>query len=137
MKHLVYPPFTVSCLVSIQLPDNKSRQPDIAIKVAFYINHWDDIHSTAKREAVWKLERLGVDKDTLKDAYFETDDHSYTAVEPKGVKREYGVPVEAFYLHDPKKRALLIRQRRLVPESREEMVAIYGKAEAAAKEVAA
>lgn len=136
MKNCLYPPFTVSCLVNIQLPDNKTMNPDISVKVGFYINHWDDIYSAAKREAIWKLERLGVDKDTLKDAYFETDDHSYTAVEPKGIKRVYGEPVEAFYFHDPKKRALLIRQRRLVPESREEMVAIYGKAPAAVQGVA-
>ena len=43
------------------------------------------------------------------------------------MRREYGVPVEAFYFHDPKKRDLLIRQRRLVPESQAEMVAFYGK----------
>ena len=137
MKNSVYPPFTVSCLVNVQLPDNQSLHPDIAIKVAVYIQHWGDIYGAAKREAMWRLERLGVDKDTLKDAYFETDDHSYVALEPKGVKREYGVPVEAFYFHDPKKRALLIRQRRLVPESQAEMVAIYGKTAAPAKEVTA
>lgn len=130
MKLSAYPPFTVSCTVNIQLPDNQSYRPDIAIKVAFYINHQDDIHSQAKREAIWQLERLGVASDKLKDAYFETDDHSYIAVEPKGVKREYGVPIEAFYHHDPKKRDVLIRQRRLVPESHTEMVTLYGKAAA-------
>lgn len=128
MKPSAYPPFKLHCTVTIRLPDNKSFSPDIAIKVAFYINHWDDISSTARREAIWKLERLGVAKETVQDAYFEIDDHSYIAVEPKGVKREYGVPVEAFYHHDPKKRDLLIRQRRLVPESQREMVEIYGKA---------
>lgn len=133
MKPFAYPPFGLACTVTIQLPDNKSYSPDIAIKVAFYINHRDDISSTAKHKAIWKLERLGVTKETLQDAYFETKDHSYTAIEPKGVRREYGVPVEAFYFHDPKKRALLIRQRRLVPESQREMVEIYGKAAATPK----
>lgn len=137
MRKFSYPHFVASCLVNIQLPDNKTFNPDIAIKVGFYISHWGDIHSAAKREAIWKLERLGVDKETLKYADFETDDCSYTAVDPKGVRRVYGVPVEAFYFHDPKKRALLIRQRRLVPESREEMVAIYGKAPATVQGVAA
>jgi len=137
VKNCLYPPFTVSCLVNIQLPDNKSWRPDIAVKVGFYINHWGEIHSAAKREAIYRLERLGVNKDTFDYADFETDDHSFTAVEPKGVKRVYGEPVEAFYLHDPKKRELLIRQSRLVPESREEMVAIYGKAPTAVQGVAA
>lgn len=129
MKRLTYPPFTVTCTVNIQLPDNQSFHPDIAVKVGFYIQHRDDIYSSAKREAIWRLERLGVASDKLKDASFETDDYSYTAIEPKGVKREYGVPVEAFYHHDPKKRDVLIRQRRLVPESHSEMVRLYGKAE--------
>ena len=127
MKLLTYPPFRATCIVNVQLPENKSYTPDIAIRLTFFINHWGDIHTTAKREAIWKLERLGVDADTLKNADFETDDHSYIAVEPKGVKREYGVAVEAFYHCDPKKRDLLIRQRRLVPESQAEMVEIYGK----------
>ena len=128
MKPSTYPLFTVSCTVSIQLPDSQSYRPDIAIKVAFYINHWDDIHRQAKREAIWQLERLGVASDKLKEAHFETDDHAYIAIEPKGVKREYGAPVEAFYHCDPKKREVLIRQRRLVPDSQTEMVALYGKA---------
>lgn len=127
MKFSAYPPFRLTCIVNVQLPENKSYTPDIAIRLTFFINHQDDVYGHAKREAIWKLERLGVDKDILKDAYFETDDHSYIAVEPKRVKREYGVAVEAFYNCDPKKRDLLIRQRRLVPESQAEMVEIYGK----------
>lgn len=127
MKNLQYPPFKVTCIVTVQLPENKSYTPDISIRLTFFIQHWGDIHGYAKREAIYRLERLGVATDTLRDAYFETDNHSYIAVEPKGVKREYGVPVEAFYLHDPKKREVLIRQRRLVPESHAEMVELYGK----------
>ena len=127
MKFSTYPPFRVTCTVNVQLPENKSFNPDIAIKLSFYINHWGDIHGTAKREAIWRLECLGANKDTLKDACFETEDHCYVAIEPKGVVREYGVATEAFYLCDPKKRERLICQRRLVPESQAEMIAIYGK----------
>lgn len=135
MKRAAYPPFKVTCIVTVQLADNKSYNPDIAIRLSFYINHQDDVFCHAKRDAIWRLERLGVDKETLKDAYFETEDHSYIAVEPKGVRREYGVAVEAFYhLADRKKRGVLIRQCRLVPESHVEMVEIYGKATQATAE---
>lgn len=138
MKRPTYPNFRLTCIVNIQLPENKSTRPDIAIRVKFYIQHWGDIHSAAKREAVWNLERLGVDKETLKFADFETDDCAYEAVDPKGVRREFGVPVEAFYLCDPKKRDVLIKQCRLVPDSYEDMVAMYGKpVKATADEVAA
>lgn len=134
MKRAAYPSFKATCIVTVQLADNKSYSPDIAMRLSFYINHQDDVFSCAKREAIWKLERLGVDKDTLKDAYFETEDHSYVAVDPKGVRREYGVNVEAFHFFDRKKRDVLIRQRRLVPESHVEMVEIYGKATKATSE---
>lgn len=137
MKPSTYPPFGFRCTVDVQLAENKSYTPDISIKVAFYIQHWGEIHAGAKREAIWKLERLGVDKYTLENAYFETREHEYTAIEPKGVKRD-GTPIEAFYLHDPKKRDQLIRQRRLVPDSREEMRAIYSQpAKVLIEEVAA
>ena len=126
MKPSTYPPFGFRCTVAVQLSENKSYTPDISIKVAFYIQHWGDIHPAAKREAIWKLERLGVDKDMLKDADFETSEYEYTAIEPKGIKRD-GTPIEAFYHCDPKKREQLIRQRRLVPDSYEDMHAMYGK----------
>lgn len=127
MKPLTYPPFNCTCICTVQLPENKSYTPDIAIRMSFYIQHWGDITSYAKQEAIYRLERLGVNKETLENAYFDTEDCSYVAIEPKGVRREYGIPVEAFYLHDPKKRDLLIRQRRLVPDSHHEMVEMYGK----------
>lgn len=130
MKRTTYPSFIWSGLVCIQLPVNKSYQPDIKIKVAFYVNFRDEVEPTAKREAVWTLSKLGVSVDTLKDAYFETEDGGYTAVDPKGVRREFGDSVEAFYLHDPKKRDQLIRQRRLVPDCHAEMVRMYGRKEA-------
>lgn len=127
MKLLTYPPFRATCIVNVQLPENKSFNPNISIRLTFFINNQDDVYSYAKREAIWQLERLGVDSAKLKDACFETEDHSYIAVEPRGVKRDYNEPVEAFYFCDPRKRDLLIRQRRLVPESQAEMVALYGK----------
>ena len=129
MKPLTYPPFKCTCICTVHLPENKTRTPDIAIRMSFYIQHWGDITSYAMREAIYRLERLGVDKETLQDAYFETEDHTYLAIEPRLVRRQYGVPVEAFYHHDPKKREQLIKQRRLVPDSHSEMVEMYGKAE--------
>ena len=129
MKPSTYPTFKCTCTCNVHLPENKSYTPDLAIRLSFYIQHWGDITSYAKREVIYRLERLGVDKDTLKDAYFDTEDHTYLAIEPRLVRRQYGVPVEAFYLHDPKKRDTLIKQRRLVPDSHWEMVEMYGKSE--------
>jgi hypothetical protein len=113
----------------VHLPENKTYTPDLAIRLSFHIQHWGDITSHAKQEAIYRLERLGVDKETLQNAYFDTEDHTYLAIEPRLVRRQYGVPVEAFYLHDPKKREQLIKQRRLVPDSHREMVEMYGKTE--------
>jgi len=127
VKLSTYPAFRLKCTVGIILPGNTSCKPDITLVVSLFVNHWNDIQSGAMREAVYRLELLGVDKDTLKNAEFEVDDCSYVALEPRGVRREYGVPVEAFYHHDPKKRDVLIRQRRLVPDSQAEMVELYGK----------
>jgi len=128
VKASLYPTFLASCTVILQLPDNKSTRPDLRVRVTTYINTWDDVHRNAVAECKYRLGLLGVTKETIDLAYFEIDDTRYTAVEPRGVRREYGVAVEAFYLHDPKKRDVLIRQRRLVPESMTEMMAIYGKA---------
>lgn len=127
MKPSLYPPFLASCTVTLQLPDNKSSHPDLRVRVTTYINTHDDVHGNSVAECKYRLGLLGVTKETIDSAYFEIDDTSYTAVEPRGVRREYGKAVEAFYFHDPKKRDVLIRQRRLVPESRTEMMALYGK----------
>lgn len=127
MKNSTYPPFKVTCTVDVIMPGNDTPFPDLVIKLEFYIQCWDDIHTAAKREAKYRLERMGVDSDKLKHACFEDGDHEFIAIQPKGVKREYGVPVEAFYHCDPKKRDLLIRQRRLVPDSLGHMRELYGK----------
>ena len=127
MKFSTYPPFLCTCICNVQLPDNKSRSPDIRIKLTFHINHWGDIQRGAMSEAAYRLERLGVEKETLQYADFEVADCDYVALEPRGVRREEYSGVEAFYHCDPKKREVLIRQRRLVPESQAEMVELYGK----------
>ena len=127
MKLSTYPPFMVHCKCNIQLLDNKSTRPDVSINVSFYIQHWNDITPGAKNEAVFRLLKLGTNPETLENAYFEVDDMTYVAIEPRGVKREYGVPVEAFYHHDHKKRDTLVKQRRLVPDSYAHMVELYGK----------
>lgn len=138
MKHLTYPYFRITCTVNVHLPENTSYTPDVAVKQSFLIRNLDEIHRTARRDAIWTLERLGVDSDKLKLAEIETDDHSYIAIDPKGVKREYRVPVEAFcFCEAGKKRATLIRQRRLVPDDLEDMVAMYGQPVKAPAAVAA
>ena len=50
MKRAVYPPFKATCIVTVQLADNKSYNPDIAMRLSFYINHQDDVYGHAKRE---------------------------------------------------------------------------------------
>jgi hypothetical protein len=117
----------VSCKCGVYLLGSQKTKPDVSINLAFYIQHWDDISPGAKSEAVFRLTQLGVNRATLEDAYFEVDDITYVAIEPRGVKREYGVPVEAFYHHDHKKRDTLVKQRRLVPDSYAHMVELYGK----------
>jgi len=124
-----YPTFRVSCAVCIHLAGSESRHPDIKVKVGFYAQHHDDVQSAAKRDATWRLERLGVTPETLKGAYFETEDHAYIAVNAKGVRRENALDVEAFRHCDTiKKRDVLIRQQRLVPDDHADMVAMYGPA---------
>lgn len=129
MKKHSYPTFRISCLVCVHLAGSETIHPDIKVKVGFYAQHHDDVQSAGKREAIWRLERLGVAAETLKDAYFETEDHSYIAVNAKGIRREYGIDVEAFRHCDTiKKRDVLIKQQRLVPDDHSDMVAMYGPA---------
>jgi len=128
VKYLTYPPFVCHCLVAVQLAENRNyNSPDVKIKVSFYINHSGDIYQAARGFAERNLQRFGVAPELLASASYEVEDEDFYAVEPRGVRREYGEPVQAYYFHDPKKRELLIRQRRLVPESREEMIRMYGK----------
>jgi hypothetical protein len=132
MRPGAYPSFFTSCLVRISLANSDNpNHADITIKVGFYIQHWGDIQKNAMRYATWNLERLGVTESTLKNAQFEVDDCQYVAVDPKGVKREYGDRIEAFYHCNPKKRDTLIKQSRLVPDSYADMVEMYGKPVAA------
>ena len=134
MKLSTYPPFRCHCLVAVQLAENHDyNSPDVKIKVSFYIQHWGDIYRGARSMAERNLGRLGVVPELLATASYETEDEDFYALEPRGVRREHGEPVEAYYFHDPKKRDLLIRQRRLVPDSLGHMRELYGKPVAVAK----
>ena len=129
MKFSTYPPFLCKCLVALRTPSDEPKwNPDIRVRVAFYIHHWGDIQRGARSKVEQQLRALDVSLEVLAHADYEVEDCEYYALEPRGVRRnEDNERVEAFYLHDPKKRDVLIRQRRLVPESANEMMAIYGK----------
>ena len=126
MKRQTYPYFLVVGLVAAY--EHGSSRPDIEVRASCYISYHDETHSALVRDAKFRLERLGVPKERLDALYFEgvdiTDRH---ALDAKGVRREYGVPVEAFVdAPDLKKRDLLIRQHRLIPHDQSDMLAIYG-----------
>jgi uncharacterized protein YprB with RNaseH-like and TPR domain len=128
VKNLTYPPFRCHCQVAVQLASNHSyNNPNVIVRVAFYIQHWGDIYAGARSATESSLLSLGVSPVLLATAGYEVDDVEYYALEPRGVRHEDGEPVQAFYLHDPKKRETLIKQRRLVPESAAQMVEMYGK----------
>lgn len=133
MKFSTYPPFLCKCLVAVRTRGDEPKwNPDIRVRVAFYIHHWGDIQRGAHSKVEQQLRALEVPLEVLAGADYEVEDQEYYALEPRGVRRnEDNERVEAFYFHDPKKRELLIRQRRLVPESANEMMAIYGKPVAA------
>lgn len=133
MKRHTYPHFRAITTVSILL--GGSIQASVCLVVAFYISHQDETHRIGRETALYKLQCIGVPADSLKNAECEVEVTEYIAIDPRGVRRDWGTQVQAFYLHDPKKRDVLIRQRRLVPESHKEMLEIYGpKAVAATAE---
>lgn len=95
------------------------------LRVQFNVQHAFD--SGARWAVEGALERLGVPAETIKSAAIEYQIVSYVACNAIGVKRaNWFDPVDAFYLVEDKDRARLIRQRRLVPESIEESLRIYG-----------
>lgn len=124
MKRHTYPHFRATTKVSLML--GGSSQASVCLVVAFYISHWDEIHRIGRETALYKLQSIGVPADSLKNAECEVEVTEYIAIDPRGVRRDWGTQVQAFYLHDPKKRDVLIRQRRLVPDSHKEMLEIYG-----------
>jgi hypothetical protein len=137
MKRHTYPHFTVVGIVSAH--EHGSTSPAIEVKASCYISYDDEAYSGLVRAAKWKLERLGAPKERLEALYFEgVDITDRWALDAKGVRREYGVPVEAFVdSRDLKKRDVLIRQRRLIPYCQTDMLAIYGPAKTTAPETQA
>ena len=126
MKRHAYPHFTVVGIVAAY--EHGSSRPDIEVKASCYISYHDEAYSALVRDAKWRLERLGIPKERLETLYFEgIDITERNALDAKGVRREYGVPIEAF-LDSPelKKRDVLIRQHRLIPHDQRDMLAIYG-----------
>jgi hypothetical protein len=144
VKLSVYPPFRVQCTVLVHLCDGKSsHHPDARLRVTFYISHREDIFSGSTNAAKSTLARLGVPEAALEHAVYEYEVDGFIAVEPRGVKNPDREPIEAFstwFFADltERKKATLIRQRRLVPEDQREMIEWYAtparKAELAARE---
>lgn len=126
MKLSKFPPFSAVGQVSVY--EQGDMRPFIKIGFQCYLNHRDEIDGAAVRDAKWKLQRAGVSEERIKELCFEYDcTDSLWAKEPKGVRREYGDSIEAFFDHGGlKKRDILIRQRRLVPDDAFEMRAMYG-----------
>lgn len=128
-----YPHFHITGTVSaIECADGKTA---ITVQASGYISHRDDVHGVLERDAKWKLESLGLPKETLDGLYFEYQDYTFIqAIDAKGLRIEDGERPEAFFDSPTlKNRATLIRQRRLVPEDQRAMLAIYApKVKAAA-----
>jgi len=132
MKNRTYPFFLATGMVDVFAPGD--IRPTITVKASCYISFHDESHSLMVREAKYRLEQAGVPKEKVDTFYFEgTGITELHAQEPKGVRRVYGEPVEAFIDSvELKKRDVLIRQRRIVPYSHSDMLEIYGPKEAAA-----
>lgn len=117
------------CKASVEVyrtSDNSVNPAPVAtLSVQFYLAHMDDI-SGATYRARCALEDLGVPKHVIDDCYFEPRHDEYIALDAIGVRREYHTdPVEAFRFCEPKDRARLIRQKRLVPEDARERLSMY------------
>lgn len=134
-KRIKYPYFVATGLVGAFEP-GESR-PIITVKASCYISYKDEAHSLLVREAKYQLQQAGVPEKRIEALYFEESEiTALTACDPKGVRRVYGEPTEAFFDgEDPKKRDVHIRQRRLLPFDHADMLAIYGpKADTAAEQ---
>ena len=125
MKLSKFPPFSAVGIVGVY--EFGDYRPFLRVKFGCYLHHREDIPSAAVRDAQWKLRRAGVPKERIDELHFEfegTDE--LWAKEPRGVRRAHGDSVEAFFDYpDIKKRDILIRQRRLVPDDAHSMCAMY------------
>lgn len=138
MKFSTLPPFKATGKVAIYQPGDFS--PTTRLEVSIITNDAWSISSAMERAAKWKLEYLGAPKDKIDALIFEysgTDE--LEAMETRGIKRVWGERVEAFFDDSSlteKKRATLIRQRRLVPAELKDARAIYAKPAPAKQEEA-
>lgn len=125
-KRIKYPHFFITNLVDAF--EHGDLHPVITVKASCYISVKDDAHSLLMRDAKYRLEKAGVPKERIEALYFDENNLiSLTACDPKGVRRVYGEPTEAFFdSHSLKNRDALIRQHRLVPHDHADMLAIYG-----------
>ncbi len=125
-RKFITPYFTVQATVSIFLSDSTSNSPDAKVRVNFFICHKEEVHRSGRDWAQTVLRRFGTDQKMLDDAYYEVDVDAYFALDSRYVRNPDNEPVEAFYFYDKKDEARLIKQRRLVPESYQDIYRIYG-----------
>ncbi len=117
--------FLCKASVNVYRASKHSNNPVAVLHVQFYLAHMDDLSGSTYR-ARCALEDLGVPTDVIEDCFFEAQHDEFVALNAIGVRREYATdPVEAFRFCDPKDRARLIRQRRLVPEDARERLSMY------------
>ena len=136
-----YPYFAVTGLVHVY----EQGESHASLKVQAHANiSWhDEAASALLQDGRWRLERLGVSKERLAELFIT--DYEITSLRALDAKHVHhsscGEPIEAFFdgycdKSDPiaqKKRDALIRQRRLLPVDRDDMVAMYGPKEVAAQ----
>lgn len=120
------PYFTVQATVNIFLSDSTSNHPDAKVRVNFAIWHKEEVHRSGRESAQTVLRRFGTDQKMLDGAYYEVDVDAYFARDARYVRNPDNKPVEAFYFYDKKDEARLIKQRRLVPESYQDIYRMYG-----------
>lgn len=126
-KAHITPYFAVRATVSIFLcQDNASNNPDARIRVNFLISHQEQVYRYGRDSAEIVLRRFGTDQKMLDAAYYEVEVDAYHACDARYVRNPDLKPVEAFFDYDKKDEARLIRQRRLVPESYQDINRIYG-----------
>ncbi|ARV17501.1 hypothetical protein AEP_00541 [Curvibacter sp. AEP1-3] len=138
MKFSTLPPFKATGKVDIYQPGDFS--PSAKLEVTVIVTDQWAISTAMERAARWKLEHLGVPADKAQALNLEYNGtYEIAALEPKGVKQLWGIPVEGFLdggNYTEAKRALLIRQRRLLPLDHAEALAMYGKRVQVKQEVA-
>jgi hypothetical protein len=125
-KRHVYPYFYVTGLVSVH--EHGEYRPITKVQAGGHINFKDDVFGVLKRDAMWRLNLLGVTKERIDTLFFEDQDITHIKANcAKGLKSLDDEETEAFFDYpEIAKRATLIRQRRLVPQDHADMVAMYG-----------